>query len=53
LWLRYAVVEMVTLVFYVTVGLLFRPRIELGHVAAPADQGEEEGVALIEQAASV
>mmetsp|Transcript_9686 Transcript_9686/g.18714 ORF Transcript_9686/g.18714 Transcript_9686/m.18714 type:complete len:505 (-) Transcript_9686:120-1634(-) len=52
LWLRYAVVEMVTLVFYVTVGLLFRPRVELEYVTAPARQ-EEEGVALIDQSSSV
>ena len=51
LWVRYAVVELVTLVFYVTVGLLFRPRVEPS-VALP-DTDDEEGVALVQQSASV
>lgn len=59
LWVRYAVVELVTLVFYVTVGLLFRPQVE-GQVDAAAirrdeefDNEEEEGVALVPQSAVV
>ena len=52
LYVRYAVVEMVTLCFYVTVGLLFRPRVE--HVPLPKDPTkEDEGIALIQQSASV
>jgi hypothetical protein len=45
LWLRYAIVELVTLVFYVTVGLLFRPSVEDGPVVSGAT--DEEGIALI------
>ena len=54
LWVRYGVVELVTLVFYVMVGLLFRPRVE--GMATPNITGkdeDEEGVALIQQSASV
>lgn len=53
LWVRYAVVELVTLVFYVTVGLLFRPRVEVITVPDASITEEEEGVALIQQTASV
>lgn len=49
LWLREAIVELTTLSFYVTTGLLFRPRVEAVSMADTASDDEEEGVALIQQ----
>jgi hypothetical protein len=49
LWLREAIVELTTLSFYVTTGLLFRPRVENASIAETSSDGEEEGVALIQQ----
>ena len=49
LWIRYAVVELVTLSFYVIVGILFRPMVENPYLSIRQeddDRGEETGIAL-------
>jgi hypothetical protein len=49
LLLREAIVELTTLSFYVTTGLLFRPRVEDASIAEASSDAEDEGVALIQQ----
>jgi G protein-coupled receptor 107 len=54
LWIRYFVIELVTLCFYVVVGLMFRPMVENPYLSLKKDDdnvnedddAEEEGVAM-------
>jgi len=47
LWMRYAMIELVTLAFYVTVGVLFRPMVENPYLSVKDDDDGTEGIALV------
>lgn len=46
LWLRYFVVEVVTLAFYVVVGFMFRPQVDNPYLSVKKGEDDEEATSL-------
>jgi hypothetical protein len=48
LWVQYFVVELITLTFYVSVGIMFRPMSENPYMSVKRDEDDDDAIQTVE-----